>query len=246
MMICVLIFGHTLLMITYIAEAIDGEMGLNKAIDKIPDLIVSDVMMPKMDGYGLCKKVKADERTSHIPVILLTAKAAREDKLEGLETGADDFLSKPFDPDELLVRINNLITQREKLKEKYINWFKPKLEKEKEKILSLDDKFLIKAQQVVEQNLSDPEFSVEFFAKEMAISRVQLHRKLKALTNQSGGEFIRILRLNKAADLLLQRTGNISETAWDVGFNDPNYFTTSFRKHFGISPSEYLARNSNI
>jgi DNA-binding response OmpR family regulator len=222
-----------------ISEAIDGEMGMEKAIEKIPDLIISDVMMPKMDGMELSRKLKTDERTSHIPIILLTAKAALEDKLEGLETGADDFLTKPFDPNELQVRIKNLIIQREKLKEGYLNRFKLSEDKEKERILSMDDQFLLKAKSTVEQHLSDSDFNVESCAKQLAMSRVQLHRKLRALLNQSSSEFIRTIRLNKAAIMLRDKIANVSEICYDVGFTNPAYFSSCFRKKFGKTPTEY-------
>jgi len=222
-----------------IIEAIDGEMGLEKAIEKIPDLVISDVMMPKMDGYELCKKLKADDRTNHIPVILLTAKAAMEDKLEGLETEADDFLTKPFDPQELLVRIGNLIRQRKKLQEKYKGRFVFTEINEKEEIISADEKFLKNAGQFVEQNLSDPELSVESFAQQMAMSQSQLYRKLKGVIDLSPNEFIRSLRLQRAAQLLLKRTGNVAEIAYEVGFNNPSYFSECFQKQFGKLPSEY-------
>jgi len=227
-----------------IIEAIDGEMGLIKGVEKIPDLVISDVMMPKMDGIELCRKLKTDERTSHIPIILLTARASMESRIEGLETGADDFLTKPFDPDELQVRIKNLIKQREKLKEGYLNQFKLSEDKEKERILSMDDQFLLKAKSMVEQHLSDSEFNVESCAKELAMSRVQLHRKLHALLNQSSSEFIRTIRLNKAAIMLRNKSANVSEICYDVGFTNPAYFSSCFRKKFGQIPTEYANQNS--
>ena len=146
-----------------IMEAIDGEDGWNKSIDNIPDLIVSDVMMPKMDGFELCKKLKTDERTSHIPVILLTAKAAKQDKIEGYEIGADEYLMKPFEPDELRVRIKNLINQRIKLHEHFKN--KGILEVDETKITSVDKKFLQKAFEIINQNISDTTFGVEALAE---------------------------------------------------------------------------------
>ncbi len=230
----------------YILEAVDGKEGLSNATERIPDLIISDVMMPKMDGFELCKKLKTDERTCHIPVILLTARASSESRIEGLETGADDFITKPFDPDELLVRIKNLIKQREKLKEEYINRFKLVEETDKNKILSMDDQFLLKAENVMELNISNSEFNVELFAQEMAMSRVQLHRKLRALLNQSASEFIRTIRLNRAANLLQNKSANVSEICYDVGFNNHAYFTSCFREKFGKTPSEYGNQNSVI
>ncbi len=229
------------LMIDYkIHEATDGEKGLAKAIDKIPDLVISDVMMPKMDGMELCKKLKTDERTSHIPVILLTAKAALEDRLEGLETGADDFITKPFDPQELQVRVKNLIKQRKKLQQIFSNIIGSPEYLAANAITSMDKKFIQKVTEVIERNLQDAEFKVEHFGIEMNMSRMQLHRKLKALTNYSPGEYIRFIRLNKAAVMLKENAGNIAEIAYDVGFNNPSYFSECFKKQFGKLPSDFI------
>ncbi len=185
-------------------------------------------------------RLKTDERTNHIPVILLTAKAGMEDKLEGLETGADDFLTKPFDPDELQVRIRNLIQQRRNLRNQFIEEFNQSHGLQEKVELSMDKKFIHKAKKVVEEYLSDPDFSVEFFGQEMALSRSQLHRKLSALLNQSPSDFIRTIRLNRAAVLLASKSANVSEIAYDVGFSNPSYFTECFRKQFGKLPSEYI------
>jgi signal transduction histidine kinase/ligand-binding sensor domain-containing protein/DNA-binding response OmpR family regulator len=229
-----------------VIEAEDGKVGLAKAIDIVPDLIISDVMMPNMDGYQLCNKVKVDERTSHIPIILLTARASMESKIEGFETGADDFITKPFEPQELQVRVKNLIEQRNKLKERY------KKEMGMEETVpitvlpTINQQFLDKAKNIVNQNMDESDFSVEDFAKEIGMSRVQLHRKLRALIDQSSSEFIRSQRLEHAAVLLLQGKGNISEIAYDTGFNSPTYFTSSFSKQFGMSPSEYIIKNSSL
>jgi signal transduction histidine kinase/DNA-binding NarL/FixJ family response regulator len=222
-----------------ISEAIDGEMGLQKAIEKIPNLVISDVMMPKMDGMELCRRLKTDERTCHIPVILLTAKAAMEDKLEGLETGADDFLTKPFDPQELVIRIRNLIQQRRKLQKIFARNISSIGQLTDSSISSMDKKFMKKSVEVVEENLLDADFNVEQLGQEMNMSRMQLHRKLRALVDQSAGEFIRTIRLNRAAILLKEKTANIAEIAYDVGFNNPSYFSECFRKQFGKLPSEY-------
>ncbi len=227
-----------------VIEAIDGKDGLFRAIKTIPDLVISDVMMPIMDGYELCNKLKTDERTSHIPLILLTARASMESKIEGLETGADDFITKPFEPQELQVRVKNLIEQRDKLKELYKKEIGVENQQPPSVPPNINQKFLDKAKNIVIQNMANPEFSVDEFASEMGISRVQLHRKLRALIDQSTSEFIRTLRLNKAAELLRQNGGNISEIAYDVGFNNPSYFTTSFSKQFGLSPKEYFIQHS--
>jgi signal transduction histidine kinase/DNA-binding response OmpR family regulator len=225
-----------------IIEAIDGEDGLVKSIEKIPDLIISDVMMPKMDGYELCRKLKTDERTSHIPVILLTARAGGESKVEGLETGADDYIIKPFDAHELQVRVKNLIEQRRRLRERFRK--EMILEPKEFAVTSMDEQFLQKAMAVVEQNLSDAEFSTDEFARRVAMSRSQLHRKLHALTGQSTHEFIRTYRLKRAAQLLQHHAGTVSEICYDVGFNSLSHFAKAFREQFGQSPSEYAEAHS--
>ncbi len=221
----------------HIIETSNGKEGLEKALEVIPDLIISDVLMPEMDGIELTKKIKNDFKTDHIPVILLTARAAVGNKLQGLETGADDYLTKPFNVNELTVRVNNLIIQRKKLRERY----KKEITLEPKAILitSKDEKFIKRALEIMEQHISDPELSVEQFASEIFMSRVQLHRKFIALTDQSPSEFIRIFRLKRAAELLINKHGNISEIAYDVGFKSPSHFTESFKKYFGCSPSEY-------
>ena len=222
-----------------ISEARDGEEGFKKATEKLPDLIISDVMMPKMDGNELCEKLKTDERTSHIPVILLTARASIESKIEGLETGADDFITKPFDHQELLTRIKNLILQRNKLKEKFRKEIEFNQLSKDRTILSMDQQFIRKAKSLIEKNISEPEFSIENFAREMALSRVQLHRKLRALVGQSSTKFIRTIKLNRAAELLKNKSGTVSEIAYDVGFNTLPYFTKCFREQFGVNPSKF-------
>jgi len=227
-----------------LSEAVDGEIGLEKAIEKIPDIVISDVMMPKMDGMELCRRLKTDVRTSHIPVILLTAKAAIEDKIEGLETGADDFLTKPFEPKELQVRIRNLIIQRSKLREQFIRELDITGQMTSKDILSIDRQFLQKAKKTVEENMSDFDFSIENFAEKMSLSRIQLHRKLKALISQSAGDFLRTVRLNHAARLIKSKSGNITQITFEVGFNNLSYFSKCFREQFGMLPSEYANQNN--
>ncbi|MEO5601043.1 MAG: response regulator [Cyclobacteriaceae bacterium] len=224
----------------YVIEAVDGIDGFEKAESLIPDLIVSDVMMPRMDGYNLCKQLKSDEKTNHIPIILLTAKAGRESRLEGLELGADDYLVKPFDEEELRIRIKNLISIREKLQKKYRqeSGLKPK----EVKVTSVHQKFLKDLKEVVEDNIENELFSVDDLGKAMAMSRSQIHRKLKALTNQSATTFIRNYRLHRAADLLSQQAGSVTEIAYQVGFNSQTYFSSSFQELFGCSPSEFKHR----
>lgn len=226
-----------------IIDAPNGSDGLKKAIELIPDLIVSDVMMPEMDGYELCQKLKTDERTSHIPVILLTAKADQKAKIEGYETGADDYITKPFNHDELRIRIKNLIEQRKELRQRFNKNIS--LGPGELAITSADEKFLIRAIKIINDHIEDPNLSAEFFAKEIGLSRSQLHRKLKALTDQSASEFIRSYRLNFSRQLLDKQYGNIAEITYAVGFNNPSYFSECFKKQFGVLPSKYVENKSS-
>lgn len=224
-----------------IIEAVDGEDGLNKSTAQIPDLIVSDVMMPKMDGFKLCEILKTDERTSHIPIILLTAKAAKEDKLTGLETGADEYLMKPFDTDELKSRIKNLIDQRKRLQEHFRN--QGLIGIDQQKITSVDKKFLQKSMEIINKYISDSSFSVEMLAGELAIGRSGLQKKIQSLIGETPGDLIRRIRLDKAAELIKNKFGNLSEIALEVGYNNPAHFSEAFKRQFGVTPSHYLQNN---
>jgi DNA-binding response OmpR family regulator len=221
-----------------ILEAVDGEDGLNQAINHIPDLIISDVMMPKMDGFEMCDKLKNDERTSHIPVIMLTAKATSKDKIDGYKTGADDYIMKPFDAQVLRARIYNLIQQRKRLGEH----FKKEgiFQIDNANVTSMDKAFLKKALDLIKNHISDDSFSVDVFAEEISMSRYQLRRKLVALVGEAPSDLIRRIRLTKAAKLIEENFGNISEIAAEVGFNNPANFAHSFKTQFGVSPSDYL------
>jgi len=219
-----------------IAEASNGEEGLYKSFEIIPDLIISDIMMPKMDGIKLCQSLKSDSRTSHIPLILLTAKATLNDKVEGLQTGADDYIMKPFEAKELKARIKNLIEQSKRIHEHFQKF---EIIIDKEKITSLDQKFLQKTFALINEHLSDSNFSVEELAENLAVHRSLLHKKLVALLGEPPREVIKRIRLNKATKLIEQKSGNISEIAFEVGFNNPSYFAECFQKQFGFSPSQY-------
>lgn len=218
-----------------IVESKDGEEGLAVAIEHIPDLIISDVMMPKMDGIALANKLKEDVRTSHIPIILLTAKSSKDDKLLGLKAGVDEYLGKPFDADELKIRIENLIEIRRNLQQQFGNGVAEIASKGP----SREEEFFAKAKGVVDDNLDNDQFSVEDLAGELNMSRVQFHRKIKALTDQSTTTFIRNIRLEKAKDLLQTGSYNVTEVAYMVGFSSQSYFTKSFQKNFGKAPSAY-------
>ena len=223
----------------WIAE--NGLEGKELALEHIPDLIVSDVMMPEMDGIEMTQQLKKDIRTSHIPIILLTAKSEKEHKLEGLKTGADDYVSKPFDFEELRLRINNTIKSRQILQDKLSgkNLVKPS----SVNIPSTEERFLKKAISIVEQFIGDETFSVDILSKEIGMSRVQFHRKIKALTNRPTTYFIRSIRLERAKQLLEQGVGNITEIAYKVGFSSQSYFTRCFQEHFGKPPSAFQKKS---
>lgn len=223
-----------------IRVASNGKIGYDKALALIPDLILSDLMMPLMDGKTLCKKIKGDFKTSHIPFILLTAKSDNLTKIESLELGVDDYLTKPFDKKVIKARIDNLIESRKNLYELYSQqvFFEPK----QTATTSLEDVFLGKINRALHEHFRDSRFSVQKLAQIVALSEVQLLRKLKALTNQRPNEIIRKYRMNYALDQLMKGTGTISEIAYDSGFNSPSYFTKCFKDKYGCSPKEYLSK----
>ena len=225
-------------------EASNGHQGLERAIQEIPDLILSDLMMPGIDGLQLCNKIRHNEKTSHIPVILLTAKTDQETKVGGLELGADDYLAKPFNLPELTARIQNLIESRKKLRKLFTS---PIILKPSDlKVNSMDDRFVKKVMDSIEAHLSDSSFSVEVLADEVGMSSVQLYRKLKAITGQTPNDLIRNIRLERAASLLDQHAGNVADVAYRAGFNNLSYFAKCFKDKFHKSPSEYLKKNSTV
>jgi ligand-binding sensor domain-containing protein/signal transduction histidine kinase/DNA-binding response OmpR family regulator len=222
-----------------ILESTNGVEGWKKGTEQIPDLIISDVMMPDMDGFTLCKKLKTDTRTSHIPVLLLTAKTAYDDQLMGLETGADMYLQKPFSIELLQLNIRNILATREKLRARYKK--EPDLAPQKMAVNTVDEAFLNQLLEIIDVNMEDPEFSVDTLSKKMAMSQPVLYKKIKALTGMSVNDFMISIRLKKAARLLLENELNISETAYAVGYLTPKYFSKEFKKQYGKTPSEYKA-----
>ncbi|HUV64699.1 MAG TPA: ATP-binding protein [Sedimentisphaerales bacterium] len=226
-----------------IQEADNGRKGLELARRHLPDLIISDVMMPEMDGIEFCRTLKYDENTSHIPVILLTAKGSEAAQVEGLETGADDYVVKPFSQAVLLARIANLLESRRRLQDR----FQKDLVVQPQTITSnpVDERFLNRALEIVETHQADYEFDVDIFATCMHMSRSTLYRKTKALTGQSPSLFIRSVRLKHAAVLLKTGQYNVSEVAYQVGFLDMSYFGACFKEQFHCSPSQYMADQSN-
>jgi DNA-binding response OmpR family regulator len=217
---------------------------LKKATEMIPDLVITDLMMPGLDGIELCNHLKNDERTSHIPVIMLTAKATFEDKLNGLLTGADDYVPKPFQMAELKARVANLIEQRRKLRERFSR--EVTLQPGDISITPLDEKFLNRAMEIVEKHMDDENFDLTMLREEMNMTRCTLFRKLHALTNQSPTEFIRTIRLKRAASLLSQNFGNITQVSYETGFKSLSYFNRSFKKLYGVTPIEYAKRNKKV
>ncbi len=211
----------------------DGQEGIDKAIELIPDIIVSDVMMPVKDGYELCETLKTDRRTSHIPIVLLTAQAGDEARISGLKKGADAYLTKPFNQEELLIRLQKLIELRLQLQEAFRNpeATVPGAEEENE--------FIQRIVEEVEQHLDDEQFGIHEVCRNLGMSRSQLHRKLKALTGRSTSHFIRSIRLNKSKSILLNSDLNISQVAFEVGFSDPRYFSRTFQQEFGLSPKAF-------
>lgn len=218
-------------------EAHDGQEAWEMIPQIQPDIIISDVMMPRIDGCQLCLMVKNDLRTSHIPLILLTARTAEEQKLEGLETGADDYITKPFNFDILALRIKKLLEIRNKKQEKFKQQIEPN--PSEITITSLDEKLITRAIEYVEKNIDRSELSVEELSHELGMSRVHLYKKLTSITGKTPVEFIRVLRLKRAAQLLRESQLNVSEIAYTVGFNNPKYFSKYFKEEFGILPSEY-------
>lgn len=220
----------------------NGMKGLKMAKKHLPDLVISDVMMPEMDGITFCGKLKTDLEISHIPVILLTARTASLFKIEGLRIGADDYITKPFHPEELALRVRNTLQSRKEARDKFARVlnFDPK----EINITSADEHFLNNALQFVEDNMNNPELTVENFAHEMAVSRPLLFIKIKALTNQTPKNFVKSIRLKRAAQLLVQGKFRVTEVADHVGFRDPRYFSKCFQKQFDQTPSEYMGSNN--
>jgi signal transduction histidine kinase/ligand-binding sensor domain-containing protein/DNA-binding response OmpR family regulator len=224
-----------------VIEAANGAEGIQVAVDHVPDLIISDIMMPVLDGIEMCKQLKSDFRTSHVPIILLTAVNNQQKMLDGFEIGADDYMTKPFNPDILASRVRNLIGQREKLQSNFK--LQMQMTPKDIQVTTLDEKLINKAIEVVEANISNPDFSVAELSQELGMSRVNLYKKLKSLTGHTPIEFIRTFRIKRAAQLLAQSQMGVSEAAYQVGFNDPRYFTRYFKAEFKMLPSEYAKKN---
>ncbi len=229
-----------------LSVAFDGASGIEKAREIIPDIIISDVMMPNKDGFEVCKTLKSYEYTNHIPIILLTAKADLGSKLEGLETGADAYLPKPFHKKELLVRLKNLLDLRNQLQKHYLSLAAGKVtESQFASASKADDQYVQKVRSIIEAHLENSNFTVADLCQHMAISHSHFHRKIKALTGYSANQFIRFIRLSKAKEELVHTDKTIAEVAFETGFTDPVYFSRVFRKNYQITPSAYRQQTKN-
>lgn len=231
-------FIKNILQPTYkVIEASNGEEGFEQAKKAIPDVIITDVMMPEIDGISMVHLLRNEEKTSHIPIVILTGKATQEDRLAGLETGIEAYLTKPFSVKELQIIINNLIQQREQLLKKYQNKFV--VSSDEIPLASVDQQFLEKAIQHIKDHIENISFGVEQLADKMCLSSSQLHRKLQALIDQAPGQLIRNIRLQRAADLIKKNAGTLTDICFQTGFNDQAYFSRAFKNQFGCSPSAY-------
>jgi len=218
----------------HIETAQNGNEGLQKAFEYIPDIILSDVMMPELDGIAMLGILKTDQRTSHIPVVMLTAKADITSKLEGLERGADEYLAKPFNEDELLVRLKNLITLRKDLQQRYASM--DPLPKTEDKTLIIEDAFILKVRNIMEAHLDNDQFGIRELCLEIGMSRAQLYRKFKSLTDTTVNDYLQKFRLFRAKEMLLNSGLNVSEVAYETGFKNLSHFSRSFKEAFGVTP----------
>lgn len=220
-----------------ISEACDGQEGWQKVLSLQPQLVVSDISMPRLGGIDLCRKIKDDERTKKIPVVLLTAQTGEENHLKGLDTGASDYMTKPFNFEILLSKLKNILQQQQS----YISTYKKQVDVSvsTESLESAEEKLVRNALELVEKNILNPNFSVEEMSRELHMSRVALYKKLLSITGQSPVSFIRTIRLQKAKHLIESSDLSLSEIAYRVGFSNPKYFTKSFKQEYGVTPSEW-------
>ena len=232
-------YVHSLLHADYtVIEAVDGSEGIRKAMKYVPDLIISDVMMPGIDGIECCRRLKSELQTCHIPLILLTSCSMDEQRIQGYDGGADSYISKPFSSQLLLARVRNLIDSHRRLKQ----FFGDGQTLAKEDVCDMDKNFVEKFKSLLDAKLGDSNLNVEDLGKDMGLSRVQLYRKIKSLTNYSPNELLRIARLKKAASLLASSDMTVAEIGYEVGFSSPSYFTKCYKEQFGESPTDFLKR----
>jgi DNA-binding response OmpR family regulator len=224
-----------------IRVASNGSEGLKIAVDELPDLIISDIMMPELNGFELCKAIKSNIITSHIPVLLLTAKTENEQKIEGYSYGADAYITKPFDIDSIKAQVKQIIQNRKRLKEKFSSYVFSHDENENQH--SYNDKFVDKVTNHIMKNLAEQSLNVEHLSQDLGMSRGHLHRKIKSAVGLGPNEYIRMIRLKEAAKLMIKNNLNISEISLMVGFNNPAYFTKCFKDYYHLSPTEFISKN---
>lgn len=216
----------------------DGQAGIDGAVENVPDIVISDVMMPRKNGLERCQTLKTDTRTSHIPIVLLTAKADVESRIAGLQRGADAYLAKPFDRRELLVRLDQLLELRQRLQARY-RALEEMLPDTEEVAVRQEDQFIVRIRENINDHMDEEEFGISELCMDIGASRSQLHRKIKALTGRSTSSFVGYIRLLHAKKLLANSSLNITQVAYECGFRDPHYFSTCFRKEFGMPPKEF-------
>jgi CheY-like chemotaxis protein len=216
----------------------NGQTGIERVQELVPDIVISDVMMPEKDGYEVCEQLKQDERTSHIPIILLTARSSKEDRLAGLRGGADAYLTKPFEKEELFIRLEKLRELRQALKDRYSGDKHLIQNIAQQQAPNPDEAFLQKLIHTVQERIDDSQLGVNDLCRAANLSNTQVNRKLKALMGKTPSQFIRLIRLQRAATLLENSDLNVSEVAYNVGFSDPNYFSRVFSEEFGYPPSD--------
>lgn len=221
-----------------VIEAANGQEGLKKAMKYVPDVIVCDVMMPVMDGWECCQRLKSELQTSHIPVMLLTACAQDEQRIAGFESGADSYISKPFSSKLLVARVKNLVANRQRLKQ----FFGDATSLAKEPVSEVDKDFVGRFRQLIEEQMADSNLSIESLGEQLGMSRVQLYRKIKAMTNYTPVELLRVARLKRAASLLASTEKTVAEITYEVGFSSPSYFTKCYKEYFGESPTDFLKK----
>ena len=221
----------------HVIDTSNGTEALKICETENPDLIISDIMMENMDGIEFCNKVKSNPEISHIPVILMTALASVENKLTGYKVGADDYITKPFEPELLKIRVRNILRNIEKTKTGFRNNLN--VTAGELTISKIDEDFMHQVVELLDKNIDNPEFDIEIFSRNIGVSSSQLYRKIKSITGLSPNEFIRTYRLKRAAHLIKESNLNISEIAYKVGFNDALYFSKCFKKQFGTAPSSY-------
>ena len=236
--------------LSYLKEELEGDYRImtrkngREAYDTIladtPDLVISDIMMPEMDGLSLCRKIKQNTNVNHVPVILLTAKSKPEDTMEGMATGADAYMVKPFNTELLKSTIANLLANRKLLKSKFSGAQQQEEKVQKLSMKSADEILMSKIMKVINENLSNPDLNVEMLAANVGLSRVHVHRKLKELTNLSARDFIKNIRLQQAAALLKEKKLTVSEVAYATGYTNLSHFSSSFKEVHGMSPKEYM------